>query len=267
VAESPRSARSRFAEWRLRRRLAGPNLLRAFADAYPEAYFVEIGAHDGDEGNVLRPFVVEGGWSGLMVEPVPYVFERLRRNYEGLDRVAVENAAIAESDGVLPFFHLAEARGAELEALPDWYSKVGSFSREIVLGHRNEIPDVERRIVSTEVPCLTLGSLCEKHDVGRIDLLLVDAEGHDREIVEQLDLDERRPRILVYEHIHLPAAERRELRAWLEDGGYETKEEFLDTWCLDTRPDDAVTRRWRRVRDRVDEAELGRWFEGVTGRA
>ena len=201
-----------------------------------------------------------------MVEPVPYVFERLRANYDGIDRVAVENAAVAEHDGTLPFFHLAEAEGAERERVPEWYSKVGSFSREQVLSHGDEIPGLEERIVRTEVPALTLESLCAKHGVERIDLLVVDAEGHDRRIVEQLDLDRRRPRVLVYEHLHLSAGDRRELRAWLEDGGYETKEEFLDTWCVDTRPGDRLTRRWRRIRDRVDEEQLGRWFTGVTGR-
>ncbi len=41
---------SRWQRFRHRRqlaRMAGPRLLAAFADAYPEAVFVEIGANDG----------------------------------------------------------------------------------------------------------------------------------------------------------------------------------------------------------------------------
>jgi len=252
--------------WRFGRRLAGRNLLRAFAAAYPEAFFVEIGANDGDQGDPLRPYILSEPWRGIMVEPVPHVFERLRRNYAGLDRVAVENAAIADRDGRLPFFHLAPLAGADLERVPEWYEKVGSLSREQVLSHRDEIPDVERLIVRSEIPCMTFESLCRKHGADMVDLLLIDAEGHDYEIVKQLDLEARRPRVLIYEHIHLPPDQRAECRALLERHGYETKEEFLDTWCLDTRWDDRLTRRWRRSRDLVDEDELRRWFEGITGR-
>jgi len=41
------------------------------------------------------------------------------------------------------------------------------------------IPDIESRIERTEVPSLTFESLCHKHAIGELDLLLIDAEGSD----------------------------------------------------------------------------------------
>ena len=73
-----------------------PQLLRAFADAYPHAFFVEIGSNDGEQHDHLRPFILSRPWRGIMVEPVPYVFERLRRNYESQGRIELENVAVAE---------------------------------------------------------------------------------------------------------------------------------------------------------------------------
>lgn len=233
---------------RIARRMAGPKLLRAFAGAYPEAFFIEIGANDGVAHDHLSPLVRSHPWRGIMVEPVPFVFERLRRNYKGMDRVTLVNAAIAREDGMLPFYHLAEAGEAEREGLPGWYDAIGSFSRDTVLAHAAEIPDIEHRLVSTHVKCLSFESLCRSHGVERLDVLAIDAEGYDGEIVRGLDLGRRRPRLLVYEHYHLPSAERAACLGLLAGAGYETMEEHFDTFCLDTRSEDSLTRTWRRLR-------------------
>lgn len=227
---------------RFQRRLAAPRLLRAFADAYPDAFFVEIGSNDGEQHDHLRPFILEGRWRGIMVEPVPHVFERLRRNYGALERVTLENIAIADHDGTLPFFY--PAAESDLTGLPDWYDGIGSLSREAVVGHARHIPDIEARVVREEVECLTYASLCARHGVARVDLLVIDTEGHDAVILRSLDLGGERPRLIVYEHFHLPADERRAAREQLERAGYETLEEGFDTFALDPR-DDALTSTFR----------------------
>jgi FkbM family methyltransferase len=236
---------------RVVRNLEAPKLIRAFADAYPEAFFIEIGSNDGEQHDHLRPFILSRSWRGIMVEPVPYVFQRLRRHYGGLDRVVLENVAIADRDGRRPFYHLAEAGGRDRERLPSWYDGIGSFSREGVLAHADQIPDIRKRLVRTEVPCLTFESLCRRHRAGRVDLLLVDAEGYDWEILRQIDFHARRPRLLIYEHYHLHASDQAQCREHLERLGYETEEEGFDTLCLDTRADDPLTRTWRRLRPGV----------------
>jgi FkbM family methyltransferase len=230
------------------RRLAGPKLLPDFADVYPEAFFIEIGANDGEQWDPLRPFILSRRWRGILVEPLPHVFERLQSNYGAVGRVALENAAIAAMDGRLPFYYVAPLSGKEADEVPDWYDAIGSFSRETVLRHASQIPDLESRVVRTEVPCLTFESLCRKHAVERVDLVLVDTEGYDFEIIKQIDLGSYRPRLLVYEHYLLSPEERAACRAHVERLGYATMEECFDTWCLDMGPDDAVTRRWRRLR-------------------
>jgi FkbM family methyltransferase len=250
-----RSARYR----RLLRSLAGPRLLGAFAEAYPEAFFVEIGSNDGEQHDHLRPFILSRGWRGIMVEPVPYVFERLRRNYGQLEGVALANVAVAGRDGRLPFYYVADASDEERESLPKWYDGIGSFSRDAVAGHAAHIPDIERRIVTEEVACLSFESLCREHGAERVDLLLIDTEGYDWQILRGIDLERRHPRLVIYEHFHLPAGDRAAARAHLERHGYETMEEGFDTFCLDARADDPLTRAWREMRPAVQ----GVYAEGM----
>jgi FkbM family methyltransferase len=233
------------------RRLAGPKLLRAFAERYEEPFFVEIGANDGDHDDHLRPFILSRPWRGIMVEPVPYIFDRLVRNYGGIDRVITANVAIAERDGTLPFYHLAEPDREERERLPAWSDGIGSFSREAVLSHGRAITDVDRRIVEQEVPALTFDSLCRSHDVERVDLVLVDTEGYDWRILQSIDFGTWQPRLVIYEHYHLSLDQQAACSAQLGEAGYETMEEGFDTFCLRTADDDELTRAWRRLRPGV----------------
>ena len=231
--------------------MAGPKLLQAFADAYPDAFFVEVGANDGEQHDHLRRHILERRWRGIMAEPVPYVFTRLEQNYSGMDRVLLANVAIADRDGTQQFFHLAEAAESERARLPIWYDALGSFSREAVLRHAPHVDRLEERLVETRVPALTFSSLLSRYGATEVDLVLVDTEGHDWVVLRGIDLEAVRPRLLVYEHFHLSVDDRAAALAHLGAAGYETMEEGFDTFCLDTRLDDALTACWRRLRPAV----------------
>jgi FkbM family methyltransferase len=220
-------------------------LLQAFAEQNPQARFVEIGANDGQRLDPLSAYVAKGGWTGIMVEPVPYVFERLRRHFDGNERIAVENAAIADSGGTRPFYHLAEDAGDEGGAPVWWYDAIGSFERDHLYKHESVIPNLESRVRQIDVECMTVGELLRKHEMDAVDLILIDTEGYDAEIVASIDFDRIRPRLLIYEHHHLADDVRAECERRLRGLGYELVADGLDTWCLDTRPDDNLTKIWR----------------------
>ena len=187
-----------------------------------------------------------------MVEPVPYLFERLRRNYESHGRIELENVAVADEDAQLPFYYLAEPTLEERETLPDRYDGTGAFSRDAVVRHAAHIPDIESRTVSSEVTALTFESLCRRNRVERVDLVLIDTEGHDWRILQSIDLDEQRPRLLIYAHYHLSARDRAAARKHLARHGYETMEEGFDTFCLDVSERDALAETWRALRPAVE---------------
>ena len=190
---------------------------------------MQIGSNDGEQLDPLRGLIRERGWSGIMVEPVPFVFERLRLNYGDVPGVALENVAIDVADGSRPLYHLPPSDDPDL---PPWYDSLGSFDRDVVLKHREFIPDIDERIVSLEVPCLSFDSLCRRHGVERIDLVHIDTEGHDFEILELIDLDRRRPGIVLFEHLHLDPATHRACIDHVGRHGYETMSNAMDTLCL-----------------------------------
>jgi FkbM family methyltransferase len=224
--------------------MIAPLLLRRFADHHDEVSFIEIGANDGQAFDPLRDYVRRPGWRGLMVEPVPHVFERLLANLREVPGVELVNVAIAAAEGEATVHHLAV--DAEHPRLPPWKDAIGSLDRGHLLTELAAVPEDEREALleATTVPCLRFETLLAEYGVERIDLLLIDTEGADAEILESIDLERHQPRLLVFEHHHIEPERLARLRERLESLHYTLVAEGLDTWCLDTGPDDALSAAW-----------------------
>ena len=226
-------------------RLISPAILRILDAERDPVRFIEIGANDGTSFDPLARWIAECGWHGVMVEPVPHLFAELARTHGGRPELELVNAAIAGEDGRRTIHHLRP--GAVEPALPPWADAVASFDRDHVLRQLAAAPDPASLISSTEIECLSFETLCRRCAVETIDLLLIDAEGADLEILESIDLDRHRPRVLVYEHHHLSHDERSRSETRLSDAGYTVRREALDTWALDTDPADELTAGWERA--------------------
>ncbi len=239
---------------RLPRRPPGRQLYRVvyeFARAYPDAVFVQVGANDGQGEDPLRDEIRSRRWTGVLVEPVPHVFDRLRRHHGGNRRLRLENAAVADHDGVVELWCLPEAEpGAPL---PWWSDGLGTLRQDVLLKHRDAIPDLSDRMVRLEVPCLTFDSLCTRHGLESLDLVHIDTEGYDFEVIKLIDLDRLRPRIVMFENYHMDPDTHDACLAHLRRHGYEHLSDGMDTICLRveglTARDRSLHRFWERLRD------------------
>jgi FkbM family methyltransferase len=216
-------------------------VVRAFAESVSDLYFIQIGSNDGEQLDPLRYSILHYHWRGIMVEPVPYVFERLVRNYGSVPGVALENVAIADRDGSMPFYHLRQA--APGEKLPRLYDALGSFRREVVLKHEHLIPGIRDRVITTQVATLRFDSLVRKHAVEKIDLLHVDTEGYDFEVLKTVDFERWSIPMLIYESEHLSASDQSACQAFLAERGYESFSDARDTVALRTSEKAAISER------------------------
>lgn len=222
---------------RLRRaiaRLAGTRVLGALAQANPQAFFIQIGANDGRMMDPLRKTILASNWHGLALEPVPDLFRQLSDNYRALaGRVRPINAALAQANGTQTFYHLRATPGCA--ALPSWAQGLGSFRKDVILKHAQRITDIEKYLVEIQVPCLNWAALCATYQVNQLDLVLTDTEGYDYEIIRQIDFQQQRPLLLIYEHHHFDATTDRACIGLLKQQGYRLFREGLDTWAIDHR--------------------------------
>jgi FkbM family methyltransferase len=199
----------------------------AFAADHPDALVVEVGAHDGIQRDPLRRHVLTSSWTTYLLEPVPTVFERLRRNVRFIPGAHPVNVAIAEEDGALPFY-LVRPPGPGEDIWP-WHDALGSFDKDVVLSHSELIPDIADRIETSFVPTSTGQTFMTTYGIDHIDLLQIDTEGYDLKVLEQFDIRTLRPRVVIFEHWHLDEAERSASHKLLSGAGYEIAMEGLDT--------------------------------------
>ena len=59
------------------------DLVEALSRSGRAVRFVQVGSNDATSDDPLRPYVDAWGWTGVLVEPVPYVYERLRAGEPG----------------------------------------------------------------------------------------------------------------------------------------------------------------------------------------
>lgn len=183
-------------------------------------FFVQVGSNDGVQGDPLHSIIVRNdNWKGIFIEPVSYLFERLKRNYGKSDRFIFEKQAIAPTMGAVEFFYVSEEAKAELGgALPYWYDQVGSFDKNHILKHLDGI--LEPYILSERIVTIPLQNILDKHKVSRVDLIHIDTEGYDYKVLTTIDFSRNKPSVILYEHMHLSDDEVKSAKSLLEKNGF-----------------------------------------------
>lgn len=211
-------------------------ILSTFNPPGNDFFFVQVGAYDGKESDPIRDFVHSRHWKGLLVEPQPDAFERLKQNYAGCNGLLFENAAIAERNGRLPFYKLKQEYASLFHSD---HRMLASFAPEHILKHLSKPMDAGQVLSVVEVPCLTFMSLLAKHRVNHVNLLQIDAEGYDYEIIKTIDFNTVKPDIIRFEHAHLDAYKKIECIELLLSqsyklviGGYDVTA-FQSRWMYD----------------------------------
>lgn len=204
------------------------------------ATFLQIGAGGAYYGDDDRDDPLVGllerfdRWSGVMIEPRPDEADRLRQRWSHRD-IRVDAVAISDREGDvdLAFVDPELARSLGPKA---------GFLRGCVSIHQAALADQMQRATRTDltfrtitVPCRTLGSIIEAHQLRRVDLFICDAEGHDWTILRQLDLRGLGVKVLNVEVHWLTPADRQEMADWLAANGYDWKAHNIQLWAADTQ--------------------------------
>jgi FkbM family methyltransferase len=141
-----------------------------FDDVRPPAnrFLVDVGTHGKKNSNTFN--LIEGGWSGLWVEPEPKAVAWCRKDLKPhLDRVRVIEAAVVTDE-------MEQASGGKARLY--LHKRYGQHSL------RDDQHPESRTRKSIEVDCISLGRLCRDQGVPTdFDLLDLDIEGLDNEVL------------------------------------------------------------------------------------
>jgi len=147
--------------------------------------FIEVGANDGVVQSNTYFLGRRRGWTGLLIEPVPWLAKTARRWRP--------EAIVAEVCATSP-----ELAGKPIEFIDlDLVSQIGLTSEhaDLISAPRDAMHAQTKFCVQTS----TLTELLEVNNLTRIDFLSIDVEGHEMEVLAGLDLRRCRPTLILVE--------------------------------------------------------------------
>ncbi|MEB3242654.1 MAG: FkbM family methyltransferase [Cyanobacteriota bacterium] len=177
-------------------------------------HFVQIGANDGMFGDPLRPYILSKGWRGVLVEPQPNVYEKLKANYAGYDhQLEFENLAISDQPSLTLYLPPLKPAGESTI----YVDSVVSSKAEVI---SRQIGISEAQLRQVTVPAMTLDALFAKHGITELDLLQIDVEGYDWPVLQTLSLHRIKPILIQLETGHMPRQQLSAMAAHLNAEGY-----------------------------------------------
>ncbi len=172
-------------------------------------YYVDIGAGHPWVDSVTCHFYLQG-WRGLNVEPRPSMAGLLQQ-WRPLHQLA--QCVVSEQRGQTEFFEVNLAG----RCLGDG-GGLSTVDSQLATKHAR----AGFEVVNHSTPVHTLASLLAEYQVGDIDFLKIDVEGHEGQVIMGGDWSRWRPRVIIAESIdpvtHVDAST--EWRPHLEQHGY-----------------------------------------------
>lgn len=150
--------------------------------------FVEVGANDPTSPESQSYHLErELGWSGLLIEPIPYLAQLARQERPG--------AVVCQCACTSP------QKVGSLELL------IPKVDNELMTGHASLEANMDehnyQNFEKITVEAITLSDLCARENIFDIDLLSIDVEGAELDVLLGADLQKLQPRLILLEDKHL----------------------------------------------------------------
>ena len=197
-------------------------------------FFVQVGANDGVTNDPIYNLVTNHALSGIVIEPLPDLFAKLRSNYRNYPQVTAVQKALHRTASQVTIYRV----DPDSPQAPASAQGKASLSREHLLKWKHRIANLDELIVEQSVPSQTLMELLGEHQVSRVDLLQIDVEGYDFEVIKMIDFATLKPAIIRYECQHLSKSDIESCLELLTSHGYKFLFEKRDTtaYLADSAP-------------------------------
>lgn len=215
------------------------NTLELILESYPvqnsDFFIVQIGAHDGSSADPICQLIKKHHWRGLLIEPQQNPFKQLQETYREETQISLENILIGKEDGTATLYSVRYDK----DSMPFWLDQAAGLDRSLVSGMLyyfkfiekvETIPeDYESLIQEQIIPSMTVNTLISKHQIKKIDLLVIDTMGFDFEILKMFPFDTIKPSIIHFEHSLLPPEDQIACFKYLTSLGYGLTQVSVDT--------------------------------------
>jgi hypothetical protein len=168
-------------------------------------YCLQVGSHVGDSPNDTLFVQDLSDKNIILIEPVPYLFEQLKENYKTktVKNIIGLNLAVSNFNGTLKLY--VPSQRNDFTQFPFWTSQLTSTKKENITKQTVYEDGTYAPIIIDEitVQCFTLNTIIDEMGIKSIENLLIDTEGHDYEILMDLNFDKIKPKRIIFEIKHM----------------------------------------------------------------
>jgi len=137
----------------------------------------------------------------LLIEPVPYNYNILQKNYKDRKNILICTNAIFSENKNEKFFYVKENSIAKLGK--HWASGIGSFNKNHILAHRTKRFKIEESDIETiEIEFINFNTLVNKYEIKSIEKLQIDVEGAEYNIINSIDFKKINIKNILFESKH-----------------------------------------------------------------
>lgn len=194
-------------------------VLHHFGQKGEKLFVINIGAMDGVMFDELIGYSTMYDFKGLYVEPIPYLFNRLKNNIKKEGNF-FENSAISDYEGEITMLTIPQNVIDDNLVHPCFYGMSAVWPPKNGLGSEGDRETVEKYGKKVDVKCITFENLLKKHKIKNFDVVSIDTEGHDYQILKQIDLKKYRPKLIRAEWNNLSKKEQKEIIKKYDDADY-----------------------------------------------
>lgn len=172
---------------------------------------------DGIAHDELYPHAFKNkNWSGLLIEPMPVYFNKLKTNYENRENLIFKNVAITDKQETKDIYTIPR-QYIEDKSVPSWCDGISTFN---ISKSPISYDGIKDKAVTEQVVCCPFKDLVDEHKITNIDILQIDCEGHDFIVFNQIWQLGFRPKVIYIEIVHLDNKDKTYLISLLQSNNY-----------------------------------------------
>jgi len=146
---------------------------------YKNGIYVDVGAHDGVSLNNTLFFEKTHNWTGINVEPIKTVFDKLQINRPNNINL---NCAVFNKDGE-----------AEFLCNKGYTEMISGIKDTFDIRHLHRLQKENMQMGSSteliKVDTKRLETICDEHNISHIHYLSIDVEGAEFEVIKSINFD------------------------------------------------------------------------------
>ena len=151
----------------------------------------------------------------------------IKKNLNNLEGITIEQVALSDKNETRNFYFVKNTSIHKLKK--HWSSGIGSFNKQHLLDHKSKRFKIEEEdIDKISIEAIRFKDLVDKYKINQIDKLLVDVEGSEFAILNDIDLSSVNIKKIIFEYKHFDGYQTtgkklEEILKKFEENGYTTK--------------------------------------------